>query len=262
MKKKYIIRNEDCRKTIEHMKSRGIEVDCVLTSPPYNISRRVGCKKRQLENREKLYKYYDDTLSWNEYKDFLQSVLYGCLLVLKKDGVILLNMSYATNVETGATATKMLNVVLSMCNELNLEVADIVCWKKKSALPNNRNKNKCTRICEYIFVLCRKSEYTTFMSNKKEIKGKVYTSYSNMFNFFEAKNNDGKNKYNNATFSVEMVRNLLNMYVRDNSIVYDPFGGTCTTAVGCMRENRNIRCVCSEIDKEQCEYGKERLKSE
>lgn len=258
--KRYIIRNEDCRKTIKHMKQKGIKVDCVITSPPYNISRRIGDKQRQLKNREKLYKYYDDTLNWNEYEDFLQSVLSGCLSVLKKDGVILLNMSYATNVETGATATKMLRAILNICFNLQLEVADIVCWKKKSALPNNRNKNKCTRICEYIFVLCREKEYCTFKSNKREIQGKVYTSYSNMFNYFEAKNNDGKNEYNSATFSIEMVVNLLNMYVRDNSIVYDPFAGTCTTAVACKGENRNIKCICSEIDKEQCEYGKERLK--
>lgn len=259
--KRYIIRSEDCRKTIKHMKQNGIKVDCVITSPPYNISRsrRTGDKQRQLKNREKLYKCYDDTLNWNKYEDFLQDVLSGCLSVLKKDGVILLNMSYATNVETGATATKMLRTILNICFNLQLEVADIVCWKKKNALPNNRNKNKCTRICEYIFVLCREKEYCTFKSNKREIQGKVYTSYSNMFNYFEAKNNDGKNEYNGATFSIEMVANLLNMYVRDNSTVYDPFAGTCTTAVACKMENRNIKCICSEIDKEQCEYGKERL---
>lgn len=66
------------------MKQKGIKVDCVITSPPYNISRRIGDKQRQLKNREKLYKYYDDTLNWNEYEDFLQSVLSGCLSVLKK----------------------------------------------------------------------------------------------------------------------------------------------------------------------------------
>lgn len=46
--KRYIIRSEDCRKTIKHMKQNGIKVDCVITSPPYNISRsrRTGDKQR------------------------------------------------------------------------------------------------------------------------------------------------------------------------------------------------------------------------
>lgn len=49
--KRYIIRSEDCRKTIKHMKQKGIKVDCVITSPPYNISRsrRTGDKQRQLK---------------------------------------------------------------------------------------------------------------------------------------------------------------------------------------------------------------------
>lgn len=56
-----------------------------------------------------------------------------------------------------------------------------------------------------------------------------------------------------------MVHKLLEMYVQDGSIVYDPFAGTCTTAVACKLESRRIACICSEIDDEQCEYGKERL---
>lgn len=52
--KHYIIRNEDCRKTIKTMKKKNIKVDCVLTSPPYNISRRVGDKQRQLKKQREI----------------------------------------------------------------------------------------------------------------------------------------------------------------------------------------------------------------
>lgn len=81
-----------------------------------------------------------------------------------------------------------------------------------------------------------------------------------MFNFIEAANNDGKNPYNNATYSTDLVKQILDMYVVDDATVYDPFAGTCTTAVACKKEKRNIKCICSEIDAEQCQYGKERLK--
>lgn len=73
------------------------------------------------------------------------------------------------------------------------------------------------------------------------------------------KNNDGKNPYNNATFSVDFVSQLLKMYCKDGMIVYDPFGGIGTTAIACYMEQRNISCVCSEIDTEQVEYAKDRL---
>ena len=43
--------------------------------------------------------------------------------------------------------------------------------------------------------------------------------------------------------------------------MYDPLGGIGTTVLACKKEKRKIACICSEIDKEQCEYGKERLRN-
>lgn len=61
--------------------------------------------------------------------------------------------------------------------------------KKKSALPNNVSHNKLTRICEFVFVFCRKNEYKTFVANK-QVKSQSKTGqkyYENIFNFIEAK---------------------------------------------------------------------------
>lgn len=259
--KHYIIRNEDCRKTMQYMVRKGIKVDCVITSPPYNTSRKVRTEA-EIKERKSKYKLYDDSKPFDEYVKFIVSVIRTCDDCLKKNGIILLNLSYANSVELGMIGSSLIRLLYRIIDDTKFDVADIICWKKKSALPNNRSKNKCTRICEYVFVLCRKSEYMTFNSNKKitkEIPEKGLKYYSNVFNFFEAKNNNGKNEYNNATYSVEMVHKLLEMYVQDESIVYDPFAGTCTTEVACKQENRKISCICSEIDREQCIYGKERL---
>lgn len=259
----YIIRNEDCRKTIKHMKLKHINVDCVITSPPYNTSRKVRTEKEVKERKSK-YRLYDDSRPFEEYKCFIVSVINRIDGILNKNGTIIMNVSYASSIEIGMIASRLIELMYSIITQTDFDVADIICWKKKCALPNNRSKNKCTRICEYIFVFCRKSEYMDFNSNKKETKrieekGLVY--YTNMVNYVEAANNDGRNPYNNATYSTELVHKLLEMYVKDGSIVYDCFAGTCTTAVACKRENRNIKCICSEIDSEQCEYGKERLKN-
>lgn len=245
------------------MRKKGIVVDCVITSPPYNTSRKVRTEKEILERKSK-YRMYDDAKPFDEYCKFLVSVINNIEEVLKQNGTILLNLSYASSIEIGMIGSRLIELMYEIIEETNFDIADIIVWKKKSALPNNRSSNKCTRICEFIFVLCRKQEYMTFKSNKeltKEIKEKGLKYYSNIFNFFEARNNDGKNGYNNATYSIEMVHNLLQMYVQNGAIVYDPFAGTCTTALACKRERRKISCICSEIDKEQCEYGKERLQN-
>lgn len=259
---KIIVRNEDCRKTIKHMINKVIKVDCVLTSPPYNTSRKVNTEK-EINERKSKYKNFNDSMPNDEYRKFIKNIISDCDKILKKNGVILLNLNYASSVEIDCRCSDMIILLYNIISETIFDIADIIVWKKKSALPNNRSKNKLTRITEYVFVICRKDEYMSFKSNKKitsYIEDKNLRYYENVFNYIEAKNNDGKNPYNNATFSTEFVKKLLQMYVKDNSIVYDCFGGTGTTAIGCLKENRNISCILSEIDKEQCEYAKERIK--
>ena len=242
--------------------AKKIKVDCVIMSPPYKTSRNVRTE-RGLKERETKYKMYKDSKPFEEYVYFITDVIRQFDDILGKNGTIIMNMSYAHDIVTHMTCSRLIELLHYIITQTDFDIADIICWKKNSALPNNRSKNKCTRICEFIFILCRKEEYTTFKSNKKVTttteKGSKY--YSNMFNFVEAVNNDGKNPYNNATYSTELVHKILEMYVQDNSIVYDCFAGTCTTAVACCNENRGIRCICSEIDKEQCEYGLERIKN-
>ena len=145
-------------------------------------------------------------------------------------------------------------------------IADTIIWKKKSALPNNVSHNKLTRITEFVFVICRKDEFKTFNANKKVTKesatGQKY--YENVFNFIEAPNNDGSCNVNKATYSSELCEKLLNIYATEKSIVYDPFMGTGTTAIACVKFNgmkNSMVCVGSEISAKQVEYSKERLET-
>ena len=143
-------------------------------------------------------------------------------------------------------------------------IADHIIWIKKSALPQNVSHNKLTRLTENIFVLCRKNEYKTYNANKKvtkqNSKGQKY--YENIYNIIKAPNNDGTCALNKATYSSEMVLALLNIYAKTDSIVYDPFMGTGTTAIACEKFNgmdNEMVCVGSEISEKQVEYSKERL---
>ena len=50
------------------------------------------------------------------------------------------------------------------------------------------------------------------------------------------------------------------MYATKNSVVYDSFMGTGTTAVGCIKYG--CKYIGSELSKEQCEFAKERIKKQ
>ena len=148
----------------------------------------------------------------------------------------------------------------TVCDETDFMIADTIIWKKKSALPNNVSSNKLTRICEFVFVFCRKNEYKTFKMNK-QVKSYSRTGqkyYENIYNFIEAKNNDGSNSLNKATFSTDFVKKLLEIYsCSEDDVILDPFMGTGTTASGCVEMNRKF--IGFELSKQQCEYAEQRI---
>lgn len=131
--------------------------------------------------------------------------------------------------------------------------------------PYNTSKNALTRIIEYIFVIVRKDESKTFQCNK-EIKSVSRTGqkyYNTIYNFIEAKNNDGSNPYNKATFSSDLVCALLKIYAKDKNIIFDPFLGTGTTAYAVLKYNQEnktkLKCLGAELSINQCKYATDRI---
>jgi len=246
--------NGDCLETIDFLKTK-TKVDIVLTSPPYNTGR-TGKSQRSIDNYENRYDIHLDNMTDEEYLDWTVKIFNGYDSILKKNGVILYNISYGS--ENPNIMWKTVNEIIT---NTNFMIADNIIWKKNSALPNNVSPNKLTRITEYVFVICRKDEYKTFNSNK-QIKSTATTGqnfYENIFNFIEAKNNDGSCKLNKATYSSELCEKLLTIYAKENSIVYDSFMGTGTTAVACKR--MGFKCIGSELSEAQCEFSIERIKN-
>ena len=97
-----------------------------------------------------------------EYIDWTINIFNLCEKLMNKNGCILYNMSYGTeNTEC------MPLTVASIINLTNFTMADILVWKKRSALPNSMSSNKMTRTTELIYVFCRKEEFKTFTCNKK-----------------------------------------------------------------------------------------------
>lgn len=252
--------NENCFDTMQRMSEKNYKVDIVLTSPPYNTGR-VSTSERSLNNYEARYDIHLDNMTDDEYCNWTIELFKHYNKVLNKNGVILYNISYGSE-----NPYVMWLAMADIIRNTEFMIADCIIWKKKTALPNNVSHNKLTRITEFVFVICRKSEFKTFNANKKitkySSKGQAY--YENIYNFIEAPNNDGSCNLNKATYSSELCEKLLNIYANNDSIVYDSFMGTGTTAVACMKFNNfnnNMVCIGSELSTAQIEYSKERLEN-
>ena len=248
--------NENCFSTMKRMKQG--HIDLVITSPPYNTSRNIKTQ-RAMDNNESRYDIFVDTGTHEEYVQWTTRLFKEFDRILKPNGVILYNLNYGTD-KNSSSCDNLIDTLHSISANTPFMVSDIIVWKKQSALPNNTSSNKCTRIWEFIFVLCRKTENQTYISGKKVKSvskvGQKY--YENMFNFIEAPNNDGSCNFNKATFSSMLVTQLLEMYCGSKSaVVYDPFIGTGTTAVACKKFG--VKYIGSELSESQCKYAEERI---
>ena len=235
-------------------------IDLILTSPFYNSTTVSGTLDTATNGKSYpkcRYDVFSDSMPFDEYIKYNIRLFEAFDRVLKVNGVILWNLSYGTMNPDG-----MFETVCELVRNTNFSIADCIIWKKKSAQPNNVSANRLTRITEFVFVFVRKNELTTFYTNKKST-GTSKTGqliYENVFNFVEAKNNDGDCPYNKATYSTELCGKLLHMYCpkKEDCVVYDPFMGTGTTAVACKQYG--VHYIGSEISENQCDYAEERLK--
>lgn len=247
------IYNEDCLKTMSLMDEKSI--DLILTSPPYNTSRKGNSIEKGCANIR--YDGFNDMRDDKEYIDWTIKLFLSFNTILIENGCVLYNMSYSSE-----KTYLMWDVIHFIQSRTNFIVADCIAWKKPSTSPNSCSCNKLTRIIEYVFVLCRKQEFMTFNCFKgiSSCRKTGQKSYCNVMNLIEAPCNDGVNGLNFATFSSVLVRKLLKIYAKENYIVYDPFMGTGTTAIGCIREKCNF--IGSELSLAQCKYAEKRIYNE
>lgn len=194
---------------------------------------------------------YLDFLTDEAYIEWTINVFNGYNSILKKNGVVLYNLSYSSK-----NPALMSLLVADIIRNTRFTVADYIVWKKPKAIPNNKSSNKLTRITEFVYVFCRKDELKTFNTNKKVVsvdRGTGKKNYENINNYIEARNNDGSNEYNKATYSTELVMKLLDIYAPSGfSVVYDSFMGVGTTAKAAMK--KRLVYFGSEISAQQVEH--------
>ena len=241
--------NGDCLKIVPQLKTN---VDLILTSPPYNMTKRKG----GFSDKKFRYDVYRDDLNYEDYIKWTIKVFKSLDTILINNGVILYNFSYSVEHPVFPYL-----VISELYNNTRFTLADTIIWKKSSSMPYPASPNRTQRIFEFIFVIVRKEEIKTFSTNKTISKispnGQKY--YNPIFNFIEAKNNDGKNELNEATFSTELVIKLLKMYAKENENfkVLDPFSGTGTTMNGCKLYG--CSGIGIELSLPQVKFSEERM---
>jgi len=239
-------------------------VDMVLTSPPYDDLRT-----------------YNDSIRWGwEVFDQTASEL---TRVLKPGGVIVWNIGDQT--VKGSETGNSFRQALHFMDKYGLNLHDTMIWQKSNF--SNPSRNRYHQVFEYVFILS-KGQPKTF--NPIIDRKNVYGGKPGSFGENTVTNRDGsksirKQKINReygmrhnvwivntagqertakkwghpAMFSLEFAQDQIRSWSNENDLVYDPFGGSGTTAEAAIRLNRNF--VISEIDQDYCDIIQERIKA-
>jgi len=234
------IYNESCLETLSKIDDKSI--DCVITSPPYNMNLRISKGKytsRQIVKEiSTKYEGFSDNLPIKEYYDFHSSVLKELLRV---SNVIFYNVQIVTGSKRS---------VFKMIGEFNEYLKDIIVWDKGHAQPAMQKQ-----------VLNRRTELILVFENDYPISRQYrYANFErgSLNDIWEIKRGKKSSKDHGAVFPQELVKRIIENFTKANDIIYDPFMGTGTTAVVAKKMNRKF--IGSEIGKNYYDFSIKKLK--
>ena len=249
------IYTEDCLSTMSSFPDRYI--DMVLTSPPYDNLRE--------------YKGY--TFNFKQTANEL-------FRILKDGGVIIWVVGDQTKngSESGTSFMQALYF-----KELGLNIHDTMIYRKLNYTPLTHNRYE--QEWEYMFcfskgkpktfnpikIPCKYAGQETWGSPKlyKDASGNLteIEKYKigeekikgNIFEYRTGSTTQTGRIKHPAMFPEQLALDQVRSWSQEGNLVYDPFMGSGTTAIACIKQNRNF--VGSEISPEYVEIANERIKN-
>lgn len=235
--------NDDCVRRLRELKSA--TVDLVITSPPYNC----GIP----------YRSYNDLRPWNEYLEWCASWLKELFRVCKDDGRIAVNVLVELGIENNQIRVSPLHEFLALIRNAGFTVFGLPFWVdphrgKLTAWGSWKNAS-----CPYIYNPCEVVILAYKKFRKKQQRGKNTISKedfirgcSGVWNFTP----DTK-PLTIATFPVGLPQLLIELLSYEGDLVLDPFAGSGTTGVACVKTGRTF--IGIEIDDLYCKIANERI---
>ncbi|MBU3842649.1 MAG: site-specific DNA-methyltransferase [Candidatus Fusobacterium pullicola] len=225
--------NEDCLNQIKNIQNHSI--DLILTDPPYNIAK-YSTGDIFLPNRSPLN---NSIATWDLVEINPVDFLVEFKRILKPTGNIFIFTSY-----------NLLGKWHDVFDK-EFDTFQYFIWHKTNPTPKIY-KNGFLNSCELIICLWNKGHTWNF------------TKQNEMHNFFESpicmRPERLQNPKHPTQKPIKLLQHLIKIGSNEGDLVYDPFMGVGSTAIACLKLNRNF--IGCEIDKSYFEATKNRINKE
>lgn len=219
-------------------------VDFVITSPPYNMNLRIRggkyCSRQIVKEFSSKYDGFSDNLKMDEYFKFHSDVIKEMLRVCKK---------YIFYIIQPITGNK--RALWKLIGEYSNNLKELIIWNKINGQPAMAEK-VLNSVFEMILVFSKQKDDA--ISRQFKNCGFKRGTLDNIWNI---KKNKSIDKSHSATFPEELIDKIILNFTLENDIILDPFMGTGTTGVCCIKNKRDF--IGIELIGKYFEISKERL---
>ena len=233
---KNVVVQGDVNEVLDYVPDESIHLS--LTSPPYFNARD-----------------YSFWTTYNDYLDFMKSVLLKVCRVTKEGRFLVINTSPIIMPRPHRQcSSKRYGIpfdIHSILMTMNWDFVDDIIWQKPQASSKDRVSNfnvnrkpltyKANSCTEYVMVY-RKKTPRLIDWNLKQYSDEVVAE-SLVDDSFERSNvwqiPPTHNKTHSAVFPLELAKQVLKLYSFKNDLVLDPFAGSGTTGAAAVVLNRN-----------------------
>lgn len=217
------IYNMDCVEGMRLLPTNS--VDIVVTSPPYNMNLRINqgkyCKRTQSKtDLSTKYIHFSDDLTMDEYFDFIDKSLSEMLRV---SSLVFMNVQFLTGNK------RALFEIIGKYKDL---LKEIIVWDKITSEPAIGERVLNSRF-EVILVFDKENAISRQFDKAEFERGTLE-------NLWQIKRGKSQVKGHFATFPELLADTILLNFTEKDDIVLDPFMGTGTTALSCIKHNRKF----------------------
>jgi len=216
-------------------------VDAVFTSPPYNMNLRIRngkyCSRQIVKEISTKYNNFADNKGIDEYFEFNRKVIAECLRVAD-------TVFYNVQILTGNKPA-----LFRLMGEFHDKIKEFIAWDKVNSQPAI-----CAGVMnsqfEIILVLQNSAPESRAFSSAQFQRG-------TLSNLWSIKRGKKIHKQHGAVFPEALASMVIDNFIPNKGIVLDPFMGTGTTGVACVKAGRDF--IGIELDPDYFEIARQRI---